>query len=224
MGLAPAPFEDLGIAQSGEPMTARDVYVVDDDADVRRSLHFALATVGITAWPFAAPEDFVDQLDALQPAPILLDLRMPTLDGMQVLQILHERKIRWPVIMLSAHGDIPIAVRAMRLGAIDFVEKPFGLDALETILARGFAALPAVVTRTRVAKDASAQLGRLTAREKDIVRMLVKGLSNKVIAYNLGLSDRTVENHRSNALKKLRTKSLAQVQNLMNLASGDQVQ
>ena len=117
--------------------------------------------------------------------------------------------------MLSAHGDIPIAVRAMKLGAIDFVEKPFRLDALEEILFRSFESLPQVVAHAKNAQEAQARLDRLTQREAEVLRLLVKGHSNKLVAFKLSVSDRTVESHRANALTKLRIKSLAQVMDLM---------
>lgn len=210
-------FPQAGEEPGKPPGTDRKrlVYVIDDDSDVRRSLHFALATSGITVWPFAAPEDFLEQLEILEPAPVLLDLRMRTLDGIQVLQILADRGNRWPIVMFSAYGDIPIAVRAMKLGAMDFVEKPVSLAALEEILAKSFDALSVVVENTRAAEDAQARLARLTPREAQILRLLIKGASNKMVAHDLDISSRTVEIHRSNALKKLSVKSLTQVANLM---------
>ena len=195
------------------------VYVIDDDSELRRSLHFSLATSKITVWPFAAPEDFLDQLDTLEPAPVLLDLRMRTMDGMEVLQILSERGNRWPIVMFSAFGDIPVAVRAMKLGALDFVEKPASLAVLDEILARSFDALAVVIDNARAAEDARIRLARLTRREDEILRLLVKGGSNKLVAHNLGISERTVEIHRSNALKKLSVKTLTQVANLMLIKS-----
>ena len=218
----------LALSAAGDPPLSqatvrqnRHVYVIDDDADIRRSLHFGLATSDITAWPFAAPEDFLDQLGILEPAPILLDLRMPTLDGMQVLRALSDRGIRWPVIMLSAHGDIPNAVRAMKLGAIDFVEKPFHLEALEEILLRSFEELGEVVAKARILQEAQSRLNRLTPREAEVLRLLVEGYANKVVANKLGLSNRTVESHRANALTKLRIKGLAAVMDLMLAAKSE---
>ena len=201
-----------------EPASAKNrrlIYVVDDDSDVRRSRHFALATSGVTVWPFAAPEDFLEQLDSLEPAPVLLDLRMRTLDGMQVLQILADRGNHWPIVMFSAYGDIPLAVRAMKLGAIDFVEKPVSLAALDEVLSKCFEALSVVIESSTAEENAGALLARLTKRESEILTLLIKGASNKLVAHDLDISPRTVEIHRSNALKKLSVKSLTQVANLM---------
>ena len=197
------------------------VYVIDDDSELRRSLHFALATSQITVWPFAAPEDFLDQLDTLEPAPVLLDLRMRTMDGMEVLQRLSERGNRWPIVMFSAFGDIPVAVRAMKLGALDFVEKPVSLAVLDEILARSFDALAVAIDNARAAEDAKTRLARLTPREDEILRLLVKGGSNKLVAHSLGISERTVEIHRSNALKKLSIKTLTQFANLILIESSN---
>lgn len=210
-------FSQVGGEQIEPALTdqKRLVYVIDDDSDVRRSLHFALATSGITVWPFAAPEDFLEQLDKLEPAPVLLDLRMRTLDGMQVLQTLADRGNHWPIVMFSAYGDIPIAVRAMKLGAMDFVEKPVSLAVLEEVLAKSFEALSVVIEQIRASEAAQARLNLLTPRETEILQLLIKGASNKIVAHDLDISSRTVEIHRSNALKKLSVKSLTQVANLM---------
>lgn len=209
------PPSDDELIETTKLDTHRLVYVIDDNADVRKSLHFALATHGITVWPIATPEDFLDQIDALKPAPVLLDLRMRSLDGMQVLEHLSDRGNRWPVVMFSAYGDIPIAVRAMKLGAVDFIEKPLNLAALLEVLEKSFEALAVAVENAQAAKEASALIAHLTPREIQILRMLVKGSSNKTVADKLELSCRTVEVHRSNALKKLSVRSLTQVANLM---------
>ena len=201
--------------QQASASSTRLVYVVDDDAAVRKSLHFALASSGITAWPFSEPEDFLDQIDYLKPAPVLLDLRMKSLDGMQVLQRLSDHGNHWPVVIFSAYGDIPTAVRAMQLGAFDFVEKPIPLAQLEEIIQSCSDTLAVVIENTRAAEDAKVRLASLTQREGEILRQLIKGLSNKTVADILDISCRTVEIHRSNALKKLGVKSLTQVADLM---------
>lgn len=216
--MSPTHSTILNDADRGAPPAPeRLVYVVDDDPDVRRSLYFALASLGVTAWPFVTPEDFLEKLDILEPAPVLLDLRMRTLDGMQVLQILADQGNLWPIVMFSAYGDIPIAVRAMKLGAIDFVEKPVSLTTLEEILARCFKAVAVVIENAQSAKHAEIFLRRLTPREDEVLRLLIKGMPNKVVAHELGISTRTVEIHRSSALKKLSVRSLTQAANLMLL-------
>lgn len=205
--VAPSELETEWDVQIDQP---RLVYVIDDDPDLRESLHFALSTSSIRARSFAAPEEFLDRLETLKPAPILLDLRMPTLDGFQVLEALLDRKVEWPVIMMSAHGDIPAAVTAMKRGAIDFIEKPFHLDKLDRLLEKSFAMLSATAARTAKRAEARRMLEKLTPRESETVGWLVQGLSNKDVARRLGLSPRTVEIHRANALAKLGAKSLAE--------------
>jgi two-component system response regulator FixJ len=198
----------------------RRVYIVDDDIDVRKSLHFLLAAASITAWPFAEAADFLDQLPTLIPAPILLDIRMPGIDGLQLLGLLEARHIDWPVIVMSAHGDVPIAVRAMKLGAIEFLEKPFEPGLLNHALGHGFAVLDRIVSAQHERDRARRLIGLLSPREREIVSLLIEGASNKVAAQRLALSARTVEMHRGNALAKLKVKSVAEAMALM-MATND---
>ncbi|TPG42569.1 DNA-binding response regulator [Sphingomonas koreensis] len=190
------------------------VYVVDDDAEVRKSLHFLLATSSIQTWPFAGGDDFIEQLADLEAAPILLDIRMPVIDGFGVIAELAARSISWPVIVMTAHGDIPAAVRAMKQGAIEFIEKPFSVEDLEAAVMRGLEIVAAdemVREREAAARD---RVRKLTPREDEVIRELLTGAANKVVAYRLGLSTRTIEMHRASALNKLGLKSLAGVASL----------
>lgn len=188
----------------------RYIYVIDDEVDVRKSLHFLLATFGIRSWPFARGQDFVAQVAELKPAPVLLDIRMPVMDGFGVMREMQARSLNWPIIVMTGHGDIPVAVRAMKQGAIEFIEKPFPAENLELALGRAFELLERARDRQTAIDLALAQLSMLTSRELEVLKELVKGAPNKVTAYNLGLSIRTVEMHRRNAMKKLRLKSLAE--------------
>jgi len=208
------------VSSKTSALGSRDVYVVDDDADMRKSLRFLLSSSSITAWPFAAAADFIDLLPTLRPAPILLDMRMPGIDGMQMLGVLKERAIAWPVIVMTAHGDVSIAVRAMKLGAIEFLEKPFQSDVLKGVLDQAFAIIDGSKSALSGRDDARRLLGQLSKRESEIVVILMKGLANKAAAYRLGLSVRTVEMHRSNALAKLEVRSIAEVVTLV--ATADQ--
>ena len=195
----------------GDPQTRRLIYVVDDSGEMRRSLHYLLDTSGIGTRPFASAEDFLENIPILSEAPILLDLRMPQMDGLQLVLELNARGLNWPVVFMTAHGDVPLAVRAMKLGAIEFLEKPFEPEALEAALEHAFAALE-TRARTNAAQLAAAErFARLTARERDVAERLTHGAPNKIIARDLGLSARTVEMHRSNALEKLGVKSLAEL-------------
>ena len=116
------------------PKQVSRIYVIDDDLQIRRSLHFLLATAGFISWPFASALDFLENLPDLEPAPILLDVRMPTFGGIELMSMLVERGIRWPTIVMTAHADIPVAVQSIKLGATDFLEKPFDFEALEASL------------------------------------------------------------------------------------------
>ena len=197
----------------------RVLYVVDDNADVRKSLHFALDSSDVMVWPFGAPADFLDSLDNLIPAPILLDVRMPKIDGIQLLQIVRERSIEWPVIMMTAHGDIPVAVASMKLGALDFLEKPFAIERLEEMLDVAYAKVSEVVVTSEQRNRALTTFDALSGREKQVALALASGKSNKEIGNDLDISPRTVEIHRASALKKLGVKSTAEAVRLL-IAAG----
>jgi len=187
------------------------IYIIDDDRDVRKSLHFMFANSRIHVWPFASANDFLDQLPALPPAPILLDIRMEHIDGLELLGILREREVSWPVVILTAHGDVTVAVRAMKLGAIDFLEKPFTPEALELAIGHAFDLLEQREHLLSARDQARYRIGQLTMRERETIAILMEGVANKEVAHRLGLSVRTVEMHRANALAKLDVKSIAEV-------------
>lgn len=200
---------------------SRRVYVIDDDSGVRKSLHFMLKASGITVWPFVSAKDFLDEVGALVPAPILLDFRMPEMDGLGLLKILKQRNIAWPVIMLTAHGDITVAVHAMKLGAIDFLEKPFPAEAVNQAVAEAFVVLERTENVLSARERARCLIAKLTAREREAVAILMDGVPNKEVAHRLGLSVRTIEMHRANALAKLKVKSIAEVVKLVALGGYD---
>lgn len=193
------------------------IYVIDDDSDVRKALFFRFSDSAITVWPYASATDFLDQLGFLSPAPILLDIRMDNIDGLQFLEILKERSVAWPVIILTAHGDVGVAVRAMKLGAIEFLEKPFAPEALDEAVAQAFGILDQTQNVLSERDQARYLIGLLTARESETLAILMKGVSNKEVAHRLGLSVRTIEMHRANALNKLGVKSIAEVVRLANV-------
>ncbi len=192
------------------PLGSHSVYVIDDDRDVRRSLSFMLGASDIRAHPFGSGEDFLEALQDLSPGCVLLDLRMPGMDGFHVMTELARRGIEWPVIVMTGHGEVPVAVRAMKLGAVDFIEKPFSEEALMACFGTASALLEereAAGKRRRAARERVAQL---TAREKDVLQGLLAGESNKQIANRLGISLRTVEMHRGNMMERLEVTSLAE--------------
>ncbi|MDB5581533.1 MAG: response regulator transcription factor [Bradyrhizobium sp.] len=187
------------------------VYVIDDSGEMRRSLHFLLDTLDMQSRPFASGEDFLETVSTLPEAPILLDLRMPRMDGIQVMTELNTRLIDWPVIFMTAHGDVPDAVRAMKLGAIEFLEKPFETDILESALSRAFTTVTDHSSSNAVRAAAAGKLSRLTPRETEVVHRLAIGTLSKVIAHDLTLSARTVEMHRANAFEKLGVRNVAEL-------------
>lgn len=195
----------------------RIIYVVDDDIGVRRSLHFMLSSQFMSVWPFGSAADFIDQLSMLIPAPVLLDIRMANIDGLQLLEILRERGVSWPVIILTAHGDVGVAVRAMKLGAIEFLEKPFAPELLDNAIDHAFALLEQTEHLMSERDRARHRIGQLTVREAEAMAILMEGVPNKEVAYRLNLSVRTVEMHRANALVKLGVKSIAEVVRLANV-------
>lgn len=197
------------------------VYIIDDESDVRRSLHFLLSTIGLVSWPFASAQDFLDNFAALEPAPILLDIRMPAVDGLQLMAMLRERGVNWPIIIISAHGDIQVAVKAIKLGAIEFLEKPFEFDALDVCLHAAFMQLDQVNDSFTARNTARAAFALLSPRENEVIKVLMRGIPNKTAAHVLDLSVRTVEMHRANALSKLQVKSIAEVIRLARAAGLD---
>jgi len=196
----------------------RVVHVVDDDEAVRDSLQFLLEAAAFRARLWASGPAFLDALPVEQNSCILLDVRMPEMDGVQVLARLRERGVNAPVIIMTGHADVPLAVRAMKTGADDFIEKPFVeqeiLVCIRSHLASGRAERisppPADLTR---------RLAGLTPREREVLDAVVAGSSNKRIGLDLGISPRTVEIHRARVMEKMSARSLSELVRL-SLAAG----
>jgi two-component system response regulator FixJ len=192
------------------PLNTPLVYVVDDDRDVRRSLSFMLGASDIRSHPFGSGEDFLEAVADLEPGCILLDLRMPQMDGFHVMTELARRDIDWPVIVMTGHGEVPVAVRAMKLGAVDFIEKPFSEEALLSSFASATSLLSERESSGRRRRQARERIAQLTTREREILEGLLGGESNKQLAARIGISLRTVEMHRSNMMDRLEVASLAE--------------
>lgn len=203
--------------QSAAP-SPKKVYVVDDDSMVRQALFFSLSTAGYGVRSFASGRDLLDEIDHLAPGCILLDVRMPDMDGAEVLSALGDRLPRFPVIMITGHGDIDIAVRTMKLGAKDFLEKPFSDDALLELLEPLFGSLPAQVEAEQKQARARDVIAKLTPRERDVLECIVAGLSNKQAALKLEISPRTVEVHRANLMRDLDANSVGEAVRIALLA------
>ncbi|BBD02756.1 MULTISPECIES: response regulator FixJ [Sphingobium] len=186
------------------------IYVVDDDDAIRRSLSFMLKTSGYAVRLFDGGHEFLKEAAALPAGCVLLDVRMPDIDGMAVQSELRTHGVMLPVVIMTGHGDIDMAVAAMKAGASDFIEKPFEKAALISCIEAAHRQSIAARGASARAQEAQARLNVLTDRERDVLNGLVDGLPNKSIAYDLGISPRTVEIHRANLMQKLEVKSLAE--------------
>ena len=188
----------------------RQIYLVEKAGGLGRSAGYMLKTSGFAVEPFASGVEFLKEVEALAPGCILLDVRMPGMDGLEVQRALGERGITFPVIVLTGHGDVNVAVAAMKAGALDFIEKPFEKAVLLAALEEGFAQIERSDRGKARAAEAVLRLNVLTVREHDVLEGLVRGFPNKTIAYDLGISARTVEIHRANLMTKLNVRSLSE--------------
>ena len=199
-------------------MSAGTVFIVDDDEAVRESLEALLEAKGHTVKTFATAESFLAAYRPGQPGCALVDLRMPGMDGLALLEQLRSKGARLPVVMVTGHGDIALAVKAMKAGAIDFVEKPYRNEAILELVDRALS-LAGEGAALVVSADAAERIAGLTPRERDVLERLVAGKPNKIIAHELQISPRTVEIHRSNLMKRMHADSLSHLVR-MALAAG----
>lgn len=191
-------------------MSDRVVYLVDDDEAIRRSAGFMLKTSGYQVRSYVSGVELLKEAKELSPGCILLDVRMPEMDGLQVQRALQERGIGYPVIVMTGHGDVGVAVQAMKAGAVDFIEKPFEKAVLLSAIEDGFGRIEQAGRSRARAEEAQVRLQALTPRERDVLEGLVRGHPNKTIAYDLDISPRTVEIHRANLMSKLGVASLSE--------------
>jgi len=192
------------------------VYVIDDDPAIRDSLSLLFVAEGYDAYAFESAQTFLDAPDLVKTGCVITDVRMPDMTGLELLTAMKERRLSMPVLVVTAHADIPTAIEAMKRGAADFFEKPFDKDhlveAVRDALVRG---KTAAARETRAYED---RLGSLTHREREVLAGLIEGRQNKVIAYELGISTRTVEVHRANLMSKMGAKSLSELVRMATLA------
>jgi two-component system, LuxR family, response regulator FixJ len=188
----------------------RTIHLVDDDEAIRRSASFMLRTSGYVVKTYVSGVEFLGGARDVAPGCILLDVRMPGMDGIEVQHALRREGIFLPVIVMTGHGDVGVAVQAMKAGAVDFIEKPFEKAVLMSAIEAGFDQLEQAGRRHARAEEARAKLKVLTGREHEVLQGLVRGHPNKTIAYDLGISPRTVEIHRSNLMTKLEVASLSE--------------
>jgi two-component system response regulator FixJ len=185
------------------------VYVIDDDEAARESLAFLIRTAGFKTRSFVGGAAFLDALEGLTPGCIVTDLRMPDVDGMKLLREIRRREIAMPVIVVTGQGDIPLAVQAMRLGALDFLEKPYDdavmLRTVGLALKRHHEESKAIGERADILR----RLALLSSRERQVLDGLISGKPNKIIAYDLGISIRTIEIYRAHVMTKMGANSLS---------------
>lgn len=196
------------------------VHLIDDDEDVRRALAFLLGTAGLAVRVYESASAFLDQDNASATGCVVSDVRMPGIDGLELLRRLKASGLALPVIIMTGHADVPLAVEAMKIGAADFIEKPFADDVL-------LGAIEVALARSGKGGQDSAEIERvrgrlqsLTPREKEVLDGLLTGHPNKTIAYDLGLSPRTVEVHRANVMTKMGVSNLPDLVR-MTLVVGD---
>jgi two-component system response regulator FixJ len=197
--------------------TERLVYVIDDDAGVRHSLERLLDAAGFRVVSYETPAGFLIAAPDLPAGCIVLDIRMPDMDGLELQARLIELGISFPVIVMTGQGDVQRAVRAMKAGAADFIEKPFSDDVLFNAIAAAFAR-PNRSDRMQEAEEAAKRIAKLSPREREVLDALVAGRPNKIIAFDLGLSVRTVEVHRARMMDRLGVGQFAEAVRLAVMA------
>ncbi|OEZ67619.1 transcriptional regulatory protein TdiR [Janthinobacterium sp. HH103] len=200
------------------------IFVVDDDAAMRRSLAYLFDSAGWQVQTFESARDFLQRYEGHVPGCLLLDVRMPLMSGLELQQELNNRTghaISLPVIFLSGHGDLAMAVQTMKAGACDFLEKPCKDQVLLDAVSRAVARSVEESRSAASANTAQTALARLTAREREVALLMAEGKASKVIARELGISDKTVQVHRHNAMEKLGLHSAAEVARL--LMAGGQI-
>ena len=188
----------------------RLVHLVDDDEAIRRSVGFMLKTSGFHVRTYESGVELMKTAPDLETGCALLDIRMPGMDGLAVQNALKDKGVTLPVIIMTGHGDVSLAVQAMKAGAIDFIEKPFEKAVLIGAIEQGLARLTKSAADRERADQAAIPLQALTPREREVLDGLARGLPNKTIAYDLGISPRTVEIHRANLMTKLGVRSLSE--------------
>lgn len=194
-------------------MTDHDtvVFIIDDDEAVRDSLELLLRSEAIPTRCFASANEFIEHFDGQVQGCLLLDIRMPGMTGLQLRDWLDKRDAKLPIIFITGHGDVPMAVEAMRRGAIDFIQKPFNDEELLERVREALEDAADELADQQRTKRFAERYGQLTPREQEVMSQVVAGLANKVIALNLDISQRTVEIHRGRVMHKMGVRSVAEL-------------
>ncbi|MGE4339856.1 MAG: response regulator transcription factor [Pigmentiphaga sp.] len=200
------------------PSPSNTVFIVDDDEAVRDSLRWLLEANGYRVRDFASAEAFLEAYDPEVVGVLIVDVRMPGMSGLELQEVLIARKIPLPIVFITGHGDVPMAVTTIKKGAVDFLEKPFNEADLRVIVANMFIRAQEQSDLAAQKREREAMLSRLTSREQQVLERIVAGRLNKQIADDLGISIKTVEAHRANIMEKLQ---VATVADLMKVALGD---
>lgn len=201
------------------------VFVVDDDHAVRKSLELLLKSVGLSAATYPSAQEFLDAYDPSSPGCLVLDVRMPGMSGLELQRTLRERGVEIPTIVITGHGDVPVAVRALKDGALEFLEKPFSKQMLLEHIREALRHETRRRAQRDRAVDAGERLAALTKRERQVLELVVAGKVSKEIAAELGLSKKTVDVHRAHVMHKLKVESVAELVQLVvsDQAGGDGV-
>ena len=194
------------------------VHLIDDDEDIRRALAFLLGTAGLAVRVHESALKFLENLDTLQPGCIVSDVRMPGMDGLELQQRLKAMGVEMPIIIMTGHADVPLAVQAMKAGAVDFIEKPFDDEIMLSAIRIALDVYDKSGQSSGQIAQIQTRLDTLSAREKDVLKGLLAGHANKTIAYDLELSPRTVEVHRANVMSKMNARSLSELVRMAMLA------
>ncbi|HEV2153626.1 response regulator FixJ [Bradyrhizobium sp.] len=191
--------------------TKGHVYVIDDDAAMRDSLNFLLDSSGFGVTLFDDAQSFLDALPGLAFGCIVSDVRMPGLDGIELLKRMKAQQSPFPILIMTGHGDVPLAVEAMKLGAVDFLEKPFEDDRLTTMIETAIRQAEPAAKNEAISQDIAARVASLSPRERQVMEGLIAGLSNKLIAREYDISPRTIEVYRANVMTKMQANSLSEL-------------
>ena len=191
------------------------VFVVDDDKEVRDALQLLMESVGLLVETFGSAQEYLDQFDAERPGCLVLDIRMPGMSGLELQARLAAESVHPPIVIITGHGDVPMAVRAVQAGAVDFVQKPFNDQSLLDSVHRAIeqdAVQRGEVSRIR---DIEERLNRLTPREREVLDLVIAGKRNKVIAADMNISQSTVEAHRAKVMEKMQASTLSDLMRMM---------
>lgn len=192
-------------------MIKGNVYVIDDDEAMRDSLNFLLDSSGYDVSLFEHAQSFLNTLSSLSFGCVVSDVRMPGIDGIELLKRLKVQNSSFPILIMTGHGDVPLAVEAMKLGAVDFLEKPFDDDRLISMIEAALRQAGPVAKNEAIAQEVAARVASLSPRERQVMEGLIAGLSNKLIAREYDISPRTIEVYRANVMTKMQANSLSEL-------------